>query len=54
MDQLGIAILGAGDMGRTHAQAWSGYDGAKIIAIADLDEERLQKAMVDFDIPEGS
>ena len=54
MADLGIAILGAGAMGNTHAQAWKGYEGAKIIAIADLDEERLNKAMADHDIPEGS
>ena len=53
MADLRIAVLGAGAMGRTHAPAWQTVPNAKVVAIADLDEERLKKAQADFDIPEG-
>ncbi len=53
MDALGIAVIGAGMMGRTHAEAWRTVTGTELVVIADSDRERLEKAQADFEIPEG-
>lgn len=47
-DQLTKAIIGVGGMGRGHIK----YPGAKLLAVCDVDEEHLQKAldMTDSDV----
>ncbi|MGQ9555374.1 MAG: Gfo/Idh/MocA family protein [Anaerolineae bacterium] len=39
---LGIAIVGAGMMGRYHAQAWASVPEAQLVALADSDPLRAQ------------
>jgi UDP-N-acetylglucosamine 3-dehydrogenase len=34
VEGLGVAVLGAGFMGRTHVQAWSRIAGARVVAVA--------------------
>jgi len=41
---LGICVLGAGDMGKTHLTAWGKVPGARLVAVADLDASRAQAA----------
>ncbi len=52
MSRLGICVLGAGDMGRTHLGAWKSVPGAELVAVADIDEERATSAKEDFGIGE--
>lgn len=44
MRELGICVLGAGDMGNTHLAAWGKVEGARLVAVADVDEERARAA----------
>lgn len=44
MRQLGICVLGAGDMGNAHLAAWSSVENVELVAVADIDEERAVKA----------
>lgn len=39
---LGIAIIGAGMMGRYHAQAWASVSDVRLVAVADSDPARAQ------------
>ena len=48
MEQLGVCVIGAGDMGRQHSRCWSQTEGIRMVAVADVDEERAQKAAADF------
>jgi len=41
MEKLRVGVIGLG-MGRGHALSYQGHPGAEIVAIADLDEERLE------------
>ncbi|MGD8240360.1 MAG: Gfo/Idh/MocA family oxidoreductase [Armatimonadota bacterium] len=52
MSRLGICVLGAGDMGRTHLGAWQTVRGAEPIAVCDIDEERAQAAKEEFGVGE--
>ncbi len=47
MARIGVCVLGAGDMGRTHARSWSQVEGAELIAVADPDEARARKSCED-------
>lgn len=50
MSRLGICVLGAGDMGRTHLGAWQTLPGAALVAVADIDPERAEAAKNDFNV----
>jgi len=39
---LGIAVIGAGDMGTSHTIGWSTLENARLVAVADLIEERAR------------
>src|SRR5258707_13983896 len=52
MDAVGIGIVGAGRIFEQHAIACTSLGGrAKLLAIADIDEARLQKAAYQYSIP---
>jgi UDP-N-acetyl-2-amino-2-deoxyglucuronate dehydrogenase len=52
MDTVGIGIVGAGKIFEQHAIACNALGGrAKLLAIADIDESRLQKAADQYSIP---
>lgn len=36
-DQFRVAVIGAGRIAQTHVAAWRGLDGARIVAVADVD-----------------
>jgi len=41
---LGICVLGAGDMGNAHLTAWAKVPAVRLVAVADVDESRAQAA----------
>jgi len=41
---LGICVLGAGDMGNAHMTSWNKVPGARLVAVADLIDERATAA----------
>jgi len=41
---LGICVLGAGDMGNAHLAAWNTVQDVRLVAVADIDEERAARA----------
>jgi UDP-N-acetyl-2-amino-2-deoxyglucuronate dehydrogenase len=52
MDTLGIGIVGAGRIFEQHGIACNSLEGrARLLAIADIDEARLQKAAGQYSIP---
>src|SRR5690349_20167689 len=52
MDTLGIGIVGAGQIFEQHAISFNSLGGrARLLAIADIDEARLQKAAARHAIP---
>lgn len=49
--KLGVGVLGVGDMGRRHAQNLrSLVPGARLIAVADISEDRAQKVAAELEI----
>ncbi len=42
--ELGVCVLGAGDMGRTHLAAWGRADGVRVLGVTDEDETRARAA----------
>ena len=42
-DELRFAIIGTGNIGPFHADAISKIDGAKLVAVADIVEERAKQ-----------
>jgi predicted dehydrogenase len=49
MKKLRVGVIGLG-MGRGHIRGYLSHPKAKLVAIADLDEERLKKTGEEFDI----
>ncbi len=47
MAKLGVCVIGAGDMGRKHAECWAQVEEARLIAVADPDVERARKSCED-------
>ena len=43
-----VAIIGCGDMGRQHSNAWSLRDDAEIVSMFDPDQERCQALAAQF------
>lgn len=41
-EPLRVAIVGAGDMGGVHARAWKESGAGRVVAVADVDEARLE------------
>ncbi len=42
MAKLGVCVIGAGDMGRTHSRAWAAIPEAELIAVADPQMDRAE------------
>lgn len=51
MSKLKVAIVGYGQIGPVHAQAYSNIEDVEIACIVDLDEEKAKKAQQDYNIP---
>ena len=47
-----IGIVGAGNRGRAHAEAYADVDGATIVAVADVDEDAAIGLADTFEVPE--
>jgi len=50
MKELGICVIGAGDMGNAHLTAWKTVEGARLVAVCDEDEARAKKAQETHDV----
>jgi len=50
MQELNICVVGAGDLGTQHAAQWQKVPGATIMAICDIDQERVLAAQQKFGI----
>lgn len=48
MQTLGICVIGAGDLGRKHAECWRQVKGAELVATVDIQEDRARAAHDDF------
>jgi len=46
---IGVCIIGCGAMGRNHAQAWSGRDDARVLAVFDPVAEAREAMAAEFD-----
>ena len=51
MKTLKVGVIGLG-MGRGHIRGYQSHSGAEVVAIADLDTERLEKVGDEFGIKE--
>ena len=43
MRKIRTAVIGAGSMGQVHSQAYSGYDGAELVTICDVNERLARR-----------
>jgi len=50
VSELGVCVLGAGDMGNAHMTAWGKVAGARLLAVADLDTERGEAAVAKYGV----
>ena len=48
MQQLGICVIGAGDLGRRHSDCWRQVEGTELIATVDIQEDRAHAAQDEF------
>lgn len=46
--QYGIAVIGAGDRGRVYSNVWKGIEGAKLVSICDIKEDRAERFYEEF------
>ena len=44
---LKVAVIGCGGIGRTHCNAWKTVEGAELVAVVDMNEEKA-KILYDF------
>jgi predicted dehydrogenase len=47
-EELGVCVVGTGDIGTFYLRAWRAADGARVVSVADIDEERAQQAAENF------
>ena len=45
---LKVAVIGCGGIGRAHCNAWKAVEGAELVAVVDLQEEKAKAAAADF------
>ena len=45
---LKVAVIGCGGIGRTHCNAWKTVEGAELVAVVDMNEEKAKTAAADF------
>jgi predicted dehydrogenase len=50
MSDLRIGVVGLG-IGQMHLHSWRGVDGASVVAVADVDEQRRASAEAEWNIP---
>jgi predicted dehydrogenase len=43
-----VAVVGVGEFGRNHARVWSKMDGAELVGVVDLNEERAKAVAQEF------
>jgi predicted dehydrogenase len=43
-----VAVVGVGDFGRNHARVWRGLDGATLVGVVDLNQDRAKKVAAEF------
>ena len=48
-----FAVIGAGIWGRMHIRAYRQHPPAELVAICDIDEERVHAAATEFDVPKS-
>ncbi|MEF8852350.1 MAG: Gfo/Idh/MocA family oxidoreductase, partial [Haloarculaceae archaeon] len=46
-----IGVVGAGNRGHAHADAYSDVDGADVVAVADIDQEAATDLADEYDVP---
>ena len=51
MNQLKIGIIGCGAHGRGHIRGYMEIPEAEIIAIADMNPDRVREAAIEFGVP---
>ncbi|SFS13137.1 Predicted dehydrogenase [Halomicrobium zhouii] len=52
MDEVTIGVIGAGNRGETHSEAYAEVPGATVAAVADVDEDAAQRLAERYDVPE--
>ena len=45
---LKVAVIGCGGIGRAHCTAWKTVEGAQLVAVVDMNEEKAKAAAADF------
>lgn len=53
MGKLKIGLIGTGRFGRLHLNVLSQFKECEVVAISDINEESLDKAKIDFNIPKS-
>ncbi len=53
LSKLQVGIIGLGGIARAHCDAIATLDGVKVVAVADLFEEKRREYMGKYDIPKG-
>ena len=51
MDQIRLGMIGVGQIGKKHIGKYNEIEGAKIVAVADLDEAEAQRVATENSIP---
>ena len=51
MDEVTIGLIGAGNRGETHSEAYADVPGATVTAVADIDEEAGNRLAEVYDVP---
>jgi predicted dehydrogenase len=50
-DQIRIGVVGTGIIGKSHIRNYAQIRGAKVVAVADIDEAKAREAAAAYDIP---
>jgi predicted dehydrogenase len=51
LDQIRVGVIGVGQIGKHHLNTYVQIDGAKVVAVADIDEAEGQRVASQYDIP---
>jgi predicted dehydrogenase len=51
LDQVCVAVIGVGQIGKHHLNAYAAIDGAKVVAVADIDQAEGNRVAGQYDIP---
>jgi predicted dehydrogenase len=51
MNEIGVAVVGCGNIGRVHVDRWKSISDAKLLACVDIENKRAKQTSMEYHVP---